>query len=210
MLATLKDKVIPLFGAKNTSIIGVSLHSNSVRAVKLEQEQQAWFISRIEELTVTNESMWPQTIAAIAEKLEFEQGKINLVLPSHRYQIVQIDQPSVPDEELRASLPWAVKELVSTPVEQLVMDFIDLPATNIGNKLNVITASKAVIQPIVDYMHQAKLGLDVITIEELVNFRIQPVGTASTLFVTQSVGEEACVQIVRDGQLYFTLSLIHI
>jgi MSHA biogenesis protein MshI len=53
---------------------------------------------------------------------------VNLLLHPALYQLLLLDCPDVPDTELRDAMRWKVKELISEPLEQVLVDAFALPA----------------------------------------------------------------------------------
>lgn len=51
----------------------------------------------------------------------------NVVLSAENYQILQVDKPNMPENEIKSSLKWKVKELIEYQVEHASVDGIDIP-----------------------------------------------------------------------------------
>lgn len=51
----------------------------------------------------------------------------NVVLNTENYQILQVDKPNMPENEIKSSLKWKVKELINYQVEHASVDGIDIP-----------------------------------------------------------------------------------
>ncbi|WP_199610743.1 hypothetical protein [Flocculibacter collagenilyticus] len=209
MLTTFTHKLRKYLGTKSEQLVGFACHANCVYAVKLEKDKLGWFVSEHASETVENESMWPVAIAALSQKLALKQAAVNIVIPPFCYQRVQIDTPNVEDDELQSAIPWAIKPLINSAVEDLVIDYYSQPVVPAleSAKLNVIATPKTIAESIVNACLQAKLRLKIITIEELVCANIAMVEESIVMYVTQGVGEEVSLKIVKDGILYFTRRL---
>ncbi|MGV8841840.1 MAG: MSHA biogenesis protein MshI [Pseudomonas sp.] len=74
----------------------------------------------------------PAQQAAELKKLVAELGlagmPVNLLLHPGDYQMLLLDSPDVPAEELRDAMRWRVKELIAEPLDQMVIDAFVLPA----------------------------------------------------------------------------------
>lgn len=74
----------------------------------------------------------PAQQAAELKNLVAELGltgmPVNLLLHPGDYQMLLLDSPDVPAEELRDAMRWRVKELIVEPLESVVVDAFVLPA----------------------------------------------------------------------------------
>lgn len=78
------------------------------------------------------EAAEPAAQEAALRKLVEEHGlrgaEVNLVLHPADYQLLLLDCPDVPEEELRDAMRWRLKDLINQPLESQVTDLIPLPA----------------------------------------------------------------------------------
>ena len=93
-------------------------------------------------------------------------ARCELILSSKLYQIVQIDKPKIPENELLAGLKWQVKDLVTIPSDDMVLDYFDGPSLAGVNKINVVCAHQSKIKAMVTALHKDSLTLKSITTEE--------------------------------------------
>lgn len=111
-----------------------------------------------------------RALADTVNKLQLGGRQCNVVLPCGSYQLLLVEAPDVPDEELREALRWKVKDLASTPVEEAAIDVFRLPAdANRSGKAMVyvvVSPLKQVVE-IVEAVREAGLELNAIDIEEL-------------------------------------------
>lgn len=131
-------------------------------------------------------------------------GECRLILAANQYHIVQIDKPSVPEEELNQALKWQVKELVNIPPEDMILDYFDGPMLAGGaQKLNVVVASKAELATFVKELDQQQITISSITTEEFAFKDLLPVQDDAHLLLVQQPGEEMVILIIKNGQMYF-------
>ncbi len=100
------------------------------------------------------------------------RGRCATLLDEGEYQLLQVDLPAnaaqLPPAELRESLRWRLKEMVSFPVERAGIDLIEIPAVgNRPSQLWVAVASHDVLQPRIRLFQDAKIPLEAIDIPEL-------------------------------------------
>ena len=101
-------------------------------------------------------------------KLKFADSYI--VLSQHEYELELIEAPPVEPDEMLEAVRWRLKDLISIPVEEAVIDIFHLPEDAYrGRKkmLYVVAASKDTIENKIKLIKDAGLDLQVIDIEEL-------------------------------------------
>ena len=148
--------------------------------------------------------------AALSQLIE-EKGlqgyACQLVLTPGMYQILQVDRPSVPDEELASALRWSIKDLIAIPPEELVQDYYDSPVQSLGQaKLNVVACNKTLLQPLIDTLNRAKVDLVGISVEELALTSLVS-DEAAQLILFHTPGDELLILIVKQQQLFFSRRL---
>jgi len=142
-------------------------------------------------------------LKALAEK-ESIKAQVQLVLSAEQYQIVQVDKPSIPDEEIHAALKWQIKDLVTVEPEDMIIDYFSgLTLAGGKEKINVVCAKKSELSTILSTLSHSELAIDSIITEEfafagLVAFKAQPV-----LLIVQQPNEEVHILIVKESNIYF-------
>jgi len=132
------------------------------------------------------------------------KGDCHLVLSSQFYQVVQLDKPQVPEDEINAALKWQVKDLVTFPPEDMVLDYFDVPQlANAAAKVNVVCARQSVLKEMVNLIQDGRLSLKSIITEEFAFSALLPAEEDACLLVCQQPGEEIVLLIIKQGQIYF-------
>jgi MSHA biogenesis protein MshI len=210
MKLDLPAKIKQLFGKKTSDFrVGISLHANFVRLVKGKLDGGQWQYHAHEEVAIDSEEQWLSTIVELITSHKLDDACCCVCLPGNRYQLLQIDKPSIPEEELGAALAWTVKDLVNVPTEELVADYFHVPAKipMQGDKLNVIVTSIKTVRPLVDTFIKHKIDLAGIVPEELVIRNIIGEVDTACLLLSQQKNEEIALQIVKKEQIYFARKL---
>lgn len=128
----------------------------------------------------------------------------HLVLAPSQYQIVQVDKPSVPEEEILSALKWQVKELVSFTPEDMILDYFSGPTLAGGSeKINVVCAQKSQLQPIVEQLEDSDVYLKTITTEEFAFASLVPFQEKAIMLICQQPNEEVVILIVKHGRIFF-------
>ncbi len=89
--------------------------------------------------------------------------------------------------------------------EEVCVDYFDLPAQTTGaNKVNVVAIPKQELFQVVEGVMEAGLVVKSVTVDELANCDLLPVDSEAYVSVIQEPGAEVCLNIVKDGNLYFS------
>lgn len=137
-----------LFGSKKHSekaIIGIS--PSSVLFISSREQDQ--FIKK-------DAADNAEKAAAIRECLESSglggKASVSVVFMNGLYREIQIDKPNVPEQELQGAVPWAIKDFVQESVNNLVVDYIDMPKapTYPNEKIMAVAVSRDLIKTVAE------------------------------------------------------------
>ncbi|MFT4925786.1 MAG: MSHA biogenesis protein MshI [Phenylobacterium sp.] len=210
MKLTLPPQISKLFAKKAAAhLAGISLHPKFVRLVKGEVIDGSWHYEAHVEVSVESEDEWVGVVAGLIKSHQLKGCGCTLSLPFNRYQLLQIDKPAIPDEELGGALGWSIKDLVTIPQEDLVADFFHVAAKipMQGDKVNVVVTSRKVIMPLINLFNKNKVELKGIVPEEMLVQNVVGGGDTASLLLSQQTNEEVALQIVKKHQLYFARKL---
>lgn len=196
---SLTTKFQQLFAkTESANVLGIALSEQTLSYCYLEANKSAQF----QQLPITHENF--TEVLAVLAKNDQLTSQANIVLAPKQYQIVQVDKPNVPSEEIRDALVWHIKDLVSFSPDDMVLDYFDGPKLAGGSeKLNVVCAQKSVLKELVALLDDSHLSLKRISTEEFAFASMLPIQEQATLLVCQQPGEEINILIVKQGQLYF-------
>src|SRR5277367_5855825 len=72
------------------------------------------------------------TLARLRKEFELSQYRCTTLLPSGEYQMLQIEAPNVPEEEMKAAAGWKVKDMIDYPVERATVEVLTIPGVMLG------------------------------------------------------------------------------
>lgn len=109
---------------------------------------------------------------ALANDLALSKQHCTLLLSKGEYQLLQLEKPSVPANELKQAISWKIKDMIDYPVEQATIDVIDIPADHNNahrqSYVYAVASKNALISSYIQNMIEASnSGLEVIDIPEL-------------------------------------------
>jgi len=174
---SLIEKITRLF-AKSTSkkLFGISLRQNSVAYCCVAQKAtEKRNLSYCKEMPLMA-SDYIHTLAELSNQEDL-QGQCQLVLSASQYNIIQVDRPNVPENEIAAALKWQIKDLVPCAPENMVIDYFYGPALPDGTeRLYVICSPLDMLQKLVARLANEQLQLTAIITEEFAFARLPHAG----------------------------------
>ena len=160
----------------------------------------------------------PQLLAAgcgeagLAMPQARDRGNTHILLPVGDYQLLMVEAPEVPPDELRAAVRWRIRDLIDFHIDDAVLDVFDVPpsgARRVQESLYVVVAHNARVRERLDPFEQAGIDIDVIDIPELAMRNLAARLPADTdgvalLFFAADYG---LMTLTRAGMLYLARSL---
>lgn len=94
---------------------------------------------------------------------------VSLVLSPGEYQLLPIDAPPVPPQELTLAVRWRIKDLIEVPLDDVTVDVIRLGTGTAvaGSKLLAVVAHNDLLRRYLTLAEQAGVDVDAIDIPEL-------------------------------------------
>jgi len=138
-----------------------------------------------------------------------------VMLRSAHYQLLQIDTPSVPTEELRAAARYQVREMLQTHVDDVTIDVMRVgdgqqKGAGAGHSF-VVAATNAVVAEVMQVATQLDCRVSVIDIQETAQRNLQtalavrdgsPERASAALVLVE--GQQALLTISANEELFYT------
>jgi len=109
-------------------------------------------------------------LAPLSRARELSGAAVSGVLNGDDYQLVMVEAPEVPAEELRAAVRWKLRDIVNFPVSEAVVDVFEIPepARYVEARMLFAVAARAeAVSSMVELVKPRARGFDVIDIPEL-------------------------------------------
>lgn len=151
-------------------IIGLELHSEGLAVVACSASESQPAARHMEFLRYEKSPEDRNLLKQWVSRHHCDNYLCNVVLAQDNYQILLVEPPDVPTEELRSAIRWRLKDLISIPLEQAVIDVFALPDDGIrANKkmVYVVASDKSRIENVIRMVRDAGLALNAIDIGEL-------------------------------------------
>jgi len=105
-----------------------------------------------------------------AEEYGLNRYRCATLLHPAQYQLLMVDAPNVPREELKSAIRWRVKDLVDYHIDDATMDVLDIPvdkdAPGKSHYMYAVVAKNAIVKQQTAEFERAKIPLQVIDIPE--------------------------------------------
>ena len=143
------------------------------------------------------------------EALGLSGSQTVTVLSQGSYQMMLVEAPEVPLEEMKEALRWRIKDLINFDIEEAAIDFVELPEDAYRGRSKMIyavAAEKAQIDMLAGLIELIGLELAVVDIPELAMLNLaqrmtdSPAGLALFSLGTPASG----INMLTDAGLYFT------
>ena len=193
-------------GSKSAAIAALHLQADSLKLVVLQTHP--YRVEKIQTLPLTPDKSLAQAAAQLVGDLS-STIPLCLVLSAERYQLIQLEKPAVPETEMLQALPWLARELTSVAVDDMLLDYLDLPeqASQQGARINVVVTAKSSLLELCRELQRRKVQLVNIQPEEWLPRNVLPEQNGAVMLIVHQPGHELMLQIIRQGALYFSRRL---
>jgi MSHA biogenesis protein MshI len=142
------------------------------------------------------------------KELQLDDCRLTTLLSANEYQILMVDAPNVPVDELKTAIRWKIKDSLSYHIDDATIDVLQIPSHKYGSdrpqSLYAVAASNETVRRRIGLFERAKLELSVIDIPEMAQRNI------AALFETEGRGlvllafndDGGLLTITCDGELF--------
>ena len=149
----------------------------------------------------------------VRKDAQLEDCRFTTLLSANEYQMIMVDAPNVPVDELKTAIRWKIKDTLSYHVDDATIDVLQIPSNKYGSdrpqSLYAVAASNETIRKRIALFEKARIELTVIDIPETAQrniaalFEMEGRGLALLTF-----GDEgALLTITCDGELFLARRL---
>ena len=192
----------------NEDKVGVQFNESGLAFVlvqALQSEQPR--VGHCEWLGETDTARQGSALARSVEQANLKHRHCNLVLAPQDYNLLLVEAPQVPANELREALRWRVRDLIDFPVDEAVLDAFLLPADRSRGAKRmayVAVTRRELIARRVAQIEAAQLRLEAIDIPELAlrNLILRCCDTERGVALVKLVEGGGSLHIVRGEDLH--------
>lgn len=146
----------------------------------------------------------------LARDLSASRYQCGTVLAADEYQILSVEAPNVPSEELKAALRWRLKDMLDYHIDDATIDVLNVPADpnspTRGHSMYALAARNQVIEQRQALFGRARIPLSVIDVPEMAQRNIAALielpqrGLAMLTFSD----EGGLLTVTQGGELYLS------
>lgn len=148
-----------------------------------------------------------KTLEKVAREYRLERYQCTNLLNPGEYQLLSVEAPNVPRDELKTAVRWRIKDVLDFPVDDAMIEVLDIPVDkNTPERksgLFAVAASGQSIRQRQSLFEAADVPLGVIDIPEMaqrnISALLEPVGRGLALLACDSVG--VLLTITFEGEL---------
>jgi MSHA biogenesis protein MshI len=111
-----------------------------------------------------------QGLPKLAHQMKRGRYECAALLRPGEYQLLLVDAPSVPREELKSAIRWKIKDMIDYHVDDATVDVLDIPppegAASRNHMMFAVSANNEVLQEKIRQFERARIPLSVIDIPE--------------------------------------------
>jgi MSHA biogenesis protein MshI len=149
----------------------------------------------------------------VRKDAQLGDARFTTLLSANEYQMMMVDAPNVPVNELKTAIRWKIKDSLSYHVDDATIDVLLIPTNKYGGdrpqSLYAVAASNETIRKRIELFEKAKIELSVIDIPETAQRNI------AALFEEEGRGlailafgdEGGLLTITCDGELFLARRL---
>lgn len=112
-----------------------------------------------------------QSLEKLAKELQLQRYECTTLLAQNEYQLLSVDAPNVPPDELKTAIRWRLKDMLDYHVDDATIDVLDVPveknAPVRSHSMHAVAARNNVIEQRQGLFADAKIPLKVIDIPEM-------------------------------------------
>jgi type IV pilus assembly protein PilM len=210
------------------SAIGLDLGSSQVKVVQLKKERRRVSLHQygiydlpegaITAGRITDTEALSERLAWILKRRRFHKNRVNLCIGSQAIILRQVQLPKMAPRELPAALRFEAEKEIMIPLDEAVVDYIDLGERVVdGNEvldLAIVATPKDVVNDYLSVILKAGLYPDVIEIESFALQRVLPyIDPTSTGYEAEALmlldlgGENSNLVLLDRGSFSFARTL---
>ena len=201
-----------LFGKskKNAGYLAISLQADGLYAVHIKRSASARPEVELLAFYPGNPQASEALLERMAKDLHAHQYQCGTLLAASEYQIVSLEAPNVPPDELKAAIRWRLKDMLDYHVDDATVDVLDIPADpnapTRSHSMYAIAARNSLIEQRQALFAKTKVPLSVIDVPEMAQRNIAALletpqrGLAMLTFSD----EGGLLTVTHGGELYLS------
>lgn len=148
-----------------------SFHADGISVARVERQPAAKPIVKLAAFHPLTPSLSADALARAVRDTQAGNFTGSTLLAGGEYQLLQVEAPNVPQDELKTAVRWRLKDMLDFHIDDATIDVLDIPvdkaAGNRAHSMFAIAARNSLIQSRQDMFAEAQVPLSVIDIPEM-------------------------------------------
>jgi MSHA biogenesis protein MshI len=195
---------------KSEGFLAFAMGGDGICAAKVLQSPDAKPIVEIAAFRPVDTAGEVAALEKMGRELKAANHRCGALLAMGDYQVLAVDAPNVPQEELKTAVRWRLKDMLDFHVDDATIDVLNIPvnknAPSHAHQMFVIAARNAVVQSRQHMFAAAEAGLSVIDIPEMAQRNISSLigsdGRGVAMLSFEADG--GLLTVCAGGELYLT------
>lgn len=149
----------------------VTFLRDGICAGRVQRRRDAKPVVELSAFYPSDATVSPEALDKLNKDLKAGSYACGTMLSGGEYQLLMVDAPNVPQDELKTAVRWRLKDMLDFHVDDATIDVLDIPVdpgnTSRGHSMFAIAARNTLIQSRQVLFGEAKLALSVIDIPEM-------------------------------------------
>lgn len=158
----------------------------------------------------TAEGTVAEALDKLAKELVLARYQCTTLLAQNEYQLLSVDAPNVPPEELKSAIRWRIKDMLDYHIDDATVDVLEIPMDKAGGSrsqgMYVVAARNQVIRTRQELFSDARIPLKAIDIPEMAqrNFSALLEQEGRGLAFLSFSQDGGLLTVSYNGELYLT------
>ncbi|MDB5773806.1 MAG: agglutinin biosis protein MshI [Burkholderia sp.] len=204
------------FFSQNKKVPGwmaVCLKEDGIYAAHIKRMPSARPVVELHAFFFAEAASAGEALERLAKELQPGRYQCTTLLNTGEYQLLSVDAPNVPPDELKAAIRWRMKDMIDYHIDDATFDVLDVPAeknaTARNHTMYAVAARNQLIQSRQSLFEEAKIPLRAIDIPEMaqrnISILLEPENRGIGLL---SFGHDGgLLTITFEGELYLSRRL---
>ncbi|MYM84529.1 agglutinin biogenesis protein MshI [Duganella sp. FT50W] len=156
---------------KTDGWLTVAFLRDGICAGRVRRVRDAKAVVEVAAFYPSDTSFSPEALERLHKDLKAGAYHCGTLLNGGEYQLLMVDAPNVPQDELKTAVRWRLKDMLDFHIDDATIDVLDIPvdtgAASRGHSMFAIAARNVLIQSRQALFSEVKLDLNLIDIPEM-------------------------------------------
>ncbi|UOD28856.1 agglutinin biogenesis protein MshI [Massilia violaceinigra] len=192
---------------KKDGLLAIALHGEGVFAARVKRQPEGKPQVLLAAFYAADKGSGPDMLEKTGKDLHANNFRCATVLAAGEYQLLSVEAPNVPADELRTAVRWRLKDMLDFPADQAGIDVFDIPtdkAQGRSQSLFAVAARNSLIESRQNRFVDAGVPLAVIDIPEMaqrnISALLEPEGRGVAVLSFGSEG--GLLTVTYNAELY--------